>query len=205
VLQKINIKRILAEHAKWLNGEINGKRADFSGMDLSELDMSGLFLKKALFVHTNLTKTVLRGSELAECVFDEAILDYADVRLGKLAGATFIKARAHHSNFFGAKLENTDWQDADVINSNFSASLLKKANFSGALLSGTKFTKANAIGATFDEADKYNANFNGMILTDVCVNKPTGVESRNLGCFYSPTRCSCSFSSDIEEFVALAI
>ena len=68
------LKKILELHAKWINGEEGGKRADLSHADLSHAD-----LREADLSHADLSHADLRDADLRETDFSDADLRGADL------------------------------------------------------------------------------------------------------------------------------
>lgn len=76
------LKKILELHAKWLNGEEGGKRADLGHADLSHADLSYADLSDARLggadlSGANLRGVDLRGADLREADLGEADLDFS--------------------------------------------------------------------------------------------------------------------------------
>ena len=63
------LERILELHAKWLNGEEGGERAD-----LSHADLSGADLREANLSHADLSDADLSGADLREADLDFSCL-----------------------------------------------------------------------------------------------------------------------------------
>ena len=76
-----NLKKILADHKKWLNGDA-GIRADLIGADLREADLRG----------ANLTEADLRSADLRSADLSRADLSRADLRGANLTEADLIGA-----------------------------------------------------------------------------------------------------------------
>ena len=68
------LKKILELHAKWINGEEGGKRADLSHADLSDADLRGADLS-----HADLREADLSHADLRETDFSDADLRGADL------------------------------------------------------------------------------------------------------------------------------
>ena len=66
------LEKILELHAKWLNGEEGGERADLSHADLSGADLREANLSHADLSHADLSDADLRGAD-----FRGADLDYS--------------------------------------------------------------------------------------------------------------------------------
>ena len=71
------LKKILELHAKWLNGEEGGERADLSGADLSGADLSRADLIRANLSDANLRRADLSGADLSRADLSRANIDYS--------------------------------------------------------------------------------------------------------------------------------
>ena len=114
---------ICAKHVLWLH-DAGGEQADFSGYDLSGLNLSHRNLNSAIFAGTRMYETNLAQAELCFSDFTEATLFSCDLKgvtaeetcFKKMVadGCTFRGAIFTHSNFSGAliqscRMEQTDW------------------------------------------------------------------------------------------------
>lgn len=99
-------------HSRWLAGDPNGKRLDFSG--------------GSLILH-NLAWRDLR----------EAILDRCDLTGSNLEGAQLNEAKLFGADLTGCNLEAADLRWADLRKADLSGAKLKGARMSGAALGRT--------------------------------------------------------------------
>ena len=125
-MEKLELKRILALHRKYLNGEENGQRAELNGINLEGMDLSGVNLKEAHLSRANLERANLIG----------AILEGADLHSANLACANLDKA-----NLTGANL-----RDAELT-----LAFLAGANLTGAEIKGANLALFRIDQAVFDE------------------------------------------------------
>ena len=105
---------------------------DFSGADLSHIDLQGCSLSGV-----NLSRANLRSADLAEFDLSGANLAKADLRAADLSGANLHEADLSISNLSGADLRHADLSGADL----FKASL-REANLHGADLSEADLRQA---------------------------------------------------------------
>ncbi len=108
-------------HQKYLNNEPGGKKADFSGLDLTWTNFAGmnfsganfseLDLTWAIFLRTNLTGANFSGSYLHETNFSGANLTRAN-----FSGANFSWANLPGSNLPWSNLFHTNLTDAILYN-----------------------------------------------------------------------------------------
>lgn len=122
----------LALHAKWLAGDPNGKRLDFSG--------------GALIQH-NLAWRDLR----------EAILDRCDLSGSNLEGAQLNEAKLFGADLTDCNLEAADLRWADLRRADLTGAKLKGARMSGAALGRTV-----GVRYTLHQADREESIPNGL-------------------------------------------
>lgn len=103
-MTSLEIKTIMEKHCKWLEGNKNGKRADFRDANLGSAN--------------------LRGAN-----FGGADLKWADLRCADLRGANLRGA-----NLGGADLRGTDFWEADLREADLGAANLRGADLRGANL-----------------------------------------------------------------------
>ena len=99
----MDIKKILSEHSKWINGD-GGERADLSGADLSEANLSEANLRGANLRWANLSEADLSGADLSE----------ANLRGANLRGADLSRADLRWADLRGADLSGADLSEADL-------------------------------------------------------------------------------------------
>jgi uncharacterized protein YjbI with pentapeptide repeats len=159
--------------------------ADFSGLDLSTIKLSGADLRWADFSRTNfrgadLSEAKLGGANLRGVIFFEA-----DLRGANLLGTNLRKAlifphnlskanlsgqnlsetkRLGLTNLSGAKLFGADLSGADLSGVDLSGADLSGADLSGANLSGTNLL-ANLLGADLRWANLSGADLSGADLS----------------------------------------
>ena len=106
------IEEILESHQDWLYNPDSGKRANFSGKNLSGVFFPKVNMSKVLFMGANLYKSCLSGVVLNESNFTGAHLAEADLSYSFLKSATFKDANLKGANFHNAYLLNTNLTDA---------------------------------------------------------------------------------------------
>lgn len=89
-----NLKEILDLHKKWLNGDVDGKRAILWSADLQDADLQGADLRNA----------DLWGADLQG----------ADLWNADLQGACLQSTNLRKANLYGANLQNANLRDADL-------------------------------------------------------------------------------------------
>ena len=63
-MEKSDIDEILIKHTKWLNGDVDGKRADLRGANLQEANLRGANLRGANLYRADFQGADLRGADL---------------------------------------------------------------------------------------------------------------------------------------------
>lgn len=172
-----------------------GERLDYSGKDLTYLDLSGLDFKGASLAHTDLygtdfTSANLKGADLSGARLDRSVLIKADLSGANLLGATIYRPTIYSDlssnpadapRFAGANLTGARFQ-AELSGADFRGAEMKYADFSplearpgqGTLVTLPKnvckscdFSGANLRQAKFTDAVLHFARFTGADLTGV--------------------------------------
>lgn len=146
------IDEIIAKHKMWLCWENGGKRADFTGCDLTKAVFKGVNLSGAIFKEANLS-----GATFDEAHFDEAIFDVAVFREAVISKTTFRRAVITRADFSEATFDEVHFDEAMFYCDNLTASDLNEANFSGAILKEVNF----------EHAILKTVNFKFTLLTDI--------------------------------------
>jgi uncharacterized protein YjbI with pentapeptide repeats len=129
---KEEIESILESHLKWLDGNVDGVRANLSGADLSRANLSGADLSGADLSRADLSRADLSGADLSRANLSVANLSWANLSQAKLSRANLSWANLSWANLSVAKLS---W-------ANLSQAKLSRANLSGANLSGADLSDA---------------------------------------------------------------
>ena len=82
-ITKAQLKKILADHAKWLAAPSTGSRANLSGADLFRADLSGADLSRANLCGVNLSQADLCEANLSQANLSGADLAGADLDFGQ--------------------------------------------------------------------------------------------------------------------------
>ena len=137
-------KAILESHVLWLEGSDKGKRADFSGRNLSNKDFS--------------------GRDLCDSDFRLAILDNCNFETCKLFSANFRAASMENVNLKWTNIACANFTNSDLSFANFEYAYATNANFDAAFLHNANFDSIislyNAIGNSKEiktiQTDTYN-------------------------------------------------
>ncbi len=117
------IKKTLALHKLWLDGDKKGVRANLSYADLRGADLRGANLSRADLFEADLSVADLRGADLSNSSLYRAKLNGADLRGANLSGADFRAALLSRAN-----LSNTIYADQApvIINTEYYALVITK-------------------------------------------------------------------------------
>jgi len=126
------LKTVLENHRKWLNGEPGGVRADFYRADLVMAILGGAYLRGA----------DLRGADLRGANLRGADLEGADLRWANLRGAILEGANLRWANLRGAILEGANLRGAYLRGADLRGANLRGADLRGADLEGADLTDA---------------------------------------------------------------
>ena len=110
----MDLKKILDDHKKWLNGETDGVRAnlgyaDLHGANLRGANLHGANLGYADLHGANLHGANLRGADLHGADLHEANLGYADLRGANLGYADLRGANLGGANLHEANIDFSCW------------------------------------------------------------------------------------------------
>lgn len=83
-LTKDEIRTTLIAHSAWLQGEPNGRRADFSNADLSGVNLAYADLARANFADANLSRAWLHGADFTDA--DVSRVDWSGAHVGDVRG-----------------------------------------------------------------------------------------------------------------------
>ena len=106
--------KILNDHKKWLNNDVDGVCANLSEVDLSGADLTGANLRHADLRHADLRKANLRYADLREANLIGANLSSADLMYADLRHANLSSADLRHADLIGANLSGANLSGADL-------------------------------------------------------------------------------------------
>ncbi|MCV3212495.1 pentapeptide repeat-containing protein [Plectonema radiosum NIES-515] len=161
---------------------------DFSGVDLSEANLSGAKLSGANFTRSNLSIVNLSGANLTQANLSyaklnvarlsganlsDAILNNASLNVANLIRADLSRAQLRFATLIRAELIRANLSHADLLEANLSSADLREATLRHAVLCRANLSEANLRGASLTQANCEQANFN---VTDL---SRTDLESAN--------------------------
>ena len=124
-------------HERWLVGEPDGQRADFSGMELDHLDLSGM----------NFEAACLRGAEIYSCNLSARFM-FADFRGAALRGCS-----ASHCSFEGADFTNAECHTSSFSRVRFDSARLRRTQFDGCDFTRCKLECCDMTGVQFRDTE----------------------------------------------------
>ena len=174
---------------------VPGRILDFSGKDLSFLDLAGLDFKGATFANANLygvdfTRANLKGTNLSGVKLDRAVVIRADFSGANLSGASIMRPsiyttldgnRDEAPKFSGANLhgvritammDGADFRGADLTDARMGPHEPRAdmSSMPGSILRGCDFSGANLRGADLMWAKLRFSKFTGANLSGVNLN-----------------------------------
>jgi uncharacterized protein YjbI with pentapeptide repeats len=192
--------KILHEHVRWVerNGS-EGKRADFSGADLTGAKFNHAYLEGAWFKGTRLSGADFTGAHLKEA-------DFSDAHLEPLNGTCPI---AGYTDFTQATLEQANFQGAILTCAYFGGETiddltgadLRGADFVGSTLTHADFTYANLTGASLKDATLTGADFGHADLEHVIYEPKAGTDAAHIGT--ARHLASLTYADDPEPITSL--
>jgi len=125
----------------------------------------------ALYFGADVAKGVQASFELQQLPkgvnLREVILPFSNFCGSRIEQANFQAANLSYSIFTDVLVKNTSFRDANLAHTDFSRGNLANADFTNANLVGADFENCNLSGANFKGANLNKARFPGAILTNV--------------------------------------
>ena len=146
-MNSVELKTILDLHAKWLNGEPDGKKADLRWADLRLANLSGADLHGADLTGANLRSASLRWTDLSEACLCDADFWGADIYRTNFIKADLNGANLCSADMYGADLNYACLSFADLRRTNLHRANLFGADLRCADLNGAKVDMTNLIDA----------------------------------------------------------
>ena len=136
MINQADLEQIAYLHRRWLRDFSDGRRADFSGMNLENLDFDGMIFEAASF----------RGARIRDSFL-----------CGNFVCADFRRAELHNVYADYSDYDSADFTDAvcrmcDFTRTKFDGARLRRADFGDANLTGAVLECCDMTGAKLDEA-----------------------------------------------------
>lgn len=151
-----------AKHLLWLYDK-GGEQADFSGCDLSGMDLSKQKLNSAIFVGTKLDSTGLTEAELCFADFTGAVLSDCDAQNISADEAVFKNAVLLDCDLSGARMEHCNFTGADLTGTTLYNVRMQGACLDGATIPDCAYEQADLRNSSMDEQDW--SDHSGPVLT----------------------------------------
>lgn len=170
-----NIQDIIDKHKKWLDSDgEEGEQANFSKMDLHEIELKGLNLSNSIFHNTNLTR-----ARIENCRFDGSDFTNTDFSYSTCNNNFFTYCTFRNTNFEGSAIVHSDFSFSQFIKVNLTNISTRYLNFSFIKAKNSIFTNAVLLGANFTKAVLEYTNFDGANLSKIVFDE-TEFNSINL-------------------------
>lgn len=138
-----------ASGARGFNDADRGPCVDFSGRDLSRVNLENADLRGARFdgadlTHANLMRADLEGATFVDANLSDAVLTGAQLERTHFVGSRLVAAHLEYSSWTGAVVEQTDLRNACLYLTHFGGADLRTATFSQqrSMLDGAQFEDA---------------------------------------------------------------
>ena len=169
---KEKLPQIICDHKEWLEDHSKGRQAclremnlegaDFSGLDLSHVDLSGSYLRKAKMVGTKLKGAILNGTDFSEADLTKAILDDAQMSGVHLTHSCLEEASMQFAILQGSILWDSKFKGANLKGAILTAAELCDCVFESACLDGAELYLANLDYASFKKASLRGARLDSV-------------------------------------------
>jgi uncharacterized protein YjbI with pentapeptide repeats len=143
--------------------------------DLSEVSTYGHFVR-CDFTGAKLCRLDAHGSDMSDCVFNDADLTDAELTESKFTGIDFTGAKLTQAQLVKAVFKNTKLVRVNLANTDLSGAKLVGCDLTGASLRGALLIGADLTDAIVDGADFEDANIAGAKLQGVDAAKAKGLD-----------------------------
>ena len=144
-LTQAELDAIYESHRRWLEQDPDGQCADFSGMELSGLELRHMDLSYANFSGASLNGCDMEQAHFEGCNFAGAHFYGVQAGSASLELSDFTGAHLEGSNFFHANFENSNFTGATFEHVNLHHANLDLCVFHGAEFRSTSLDRASAI------------------------------------------------------------
>lgn len=148
---------------------------DLKGVDLSDLNLSFINLRKTMLSNANLNKTKLIGADLegASLINTDLVgADLSEAKINKAIGhANFRNAILYKAQIHNSLLSQSDFYCSNLEKASIFNSYVSRANFSYANLRYAKLTYSTLMESNFEKADLENSEIERATL---CFSKFQG-------------------------------
>ncbi len=155
--------RGLKDFSVWRNANshiaVDLSGANFSGMNLDEINFNEALLQNATFENTSLIGADLSRANISECNFTGA-----DLRMAKLDGVVASNTKFNKANLSKAYLRLGFFDGSDFTGANLSGASLRHSTMNGAIIKKTKATNAGFFGVDLFKAKASDSALGGAHL-----------------------------------------
>ena len=138
---------------------VNGK-TNFQKLELSQVPLNGVRLKKVILDFSILRQANLKKSNLSYSSLVEVNLTLADLELANLSHVNFKRACLIEANLRKSNLEQANFQGANLQEADLRAANLKNASLISADLRGSKLDSEYSYDVFYNQYTMFSANFN---------------------------------------------
>jgi hypothetical protein len=133
--------------------------------DLSETDLSKMYLDRADLVEADLSRTNLSWAHLTYAILFRTNLAGANLVGARLAGAHLARANLVGANLSGANLFKADLSEVDLTNGNLSGAILEQATLVGTILQRAELRNCRIFGLSVWGVDLKEAIQKDLVIT----------------------------------------
>ena len=176
-------------------------QAQLSGVDFSELNLSGATFigtdlsdtnfYNATLTGTDMSQSNLRGADISFATFKDANLREVNLSNATIHHGIYENINFSHANFSGVRLIRADFSSkSDLSNANFSNAYVYSSTFLGARLDEANLSNATFSETHFGDASLSNADFSNTLFLSTLLRTAQGLTQAQLESANPPLICN---------------
>lgn len=167
-LTQDKLDKIIKLHKIWLDTEDKGKQANFTNLELNNLDLSKTVLNYAVFNNTVLNNVKASNTLFKYCDFNNVEFNRCDFNVSNFRYSKLDKIKANHSDFTASDFRNACWMNSKIKNCDMSYSKYNSSPPDFEVFD-ERFIKGVPLKTELNSCNFYNCLFDGSDFSDILI------------------------------------